>query len=185
VEEYEDEIGRDEYKMSVRAIRLRSISPKTLARMLRPPFNMGRARRLRMMYLPNRNLMGAFLHGTDLSFSILRWGNLFMADVSYAKFSDADLTHVNMRQTRGNFVSFQRANLRFAMLNGSVFRNGDFREANMRGALLRNVDFTNANLSGANLLGCTIENVTLDGVTVDNNTLGIERLIDRREHATR
>jgi hypothetical protein len=59
-------LGADETKIRNTALELRRISPRTLARCLRPPFNWGR----------RANLDGADLRGADLRGADLRWANL-------------------------------------------------------------------------------------------------------------
>jgi len=105
------ELGRDAEKVRVQGVRLRRISPRVLARCMRPPFNWGRS----------ANLRGANLYGADLYDANLSGANLRGANLSGANLYNADL--------RG-------ANLYDANLYGAHLYNANLYDANLRGANL-------------------------------------------------
>ena len=80
-------IGEDDEKASFAAVRLRPITPRVLARSLRPPFGWGCEANLREANLREANLRGAYLSGADLGRADLSGANLREADLSGAKWN--------------------------------------------------------------------------------------------------
>jgi uncharacterized protein YjbI with pentapeptide repeats len=107
-------LGADETKIRNTALELRRISPRTLARCLRPPFNWGRRADLRWANLAEANLSRADLRGADLHGADLRWANLTEANLARADLRWANLTRADLRG-----ANLDGADLRWANLDGA------------------------------------------------------------------
>ena len=119
------------------------------------------AKCLSFLNLPEAHLYIADFYNSSLSFS-----NLKNAGATYACFSVADLTGVNLEG-----ASLEGANLRGARLEGAILEG-----ANLRGARLERASLEGANLKGANLEGAILEGANLRGASLEGANLRGARL---------
>jgi hypothetical protein len=90
------EMDSDSEKVSAAGCKLRRISPRVLARALRPPFNWGMGADLRSAYLRSADLRSAYLRSANLRSADLYGANLSGADLSGADLSGADLSGADL-----------------------------------------------------------------------------------------
>lgn len=116
---------------------------------------------LRHAYFENVNLRGAILFDADISFACFTELNLSYADLSYtdayatdfrrAKLNNAKLMHSRLYEANLIEAHLNNANLTCARLYNTILNNAD-----LKGADLRNTDFTCAEVEDANLKGAKI-----------------------------
>ena len=99
-----------------------------------------------LLTVQSDTLVGADLHGADLTDANLK---------------GADLTDANLRYANLFGANLFEANLRYANLIGADLLNADLRGADLRFADLTDADFTDANLKGAILTGANLGNTRL------------------------
>jgi hypothetical protein len=127
------------------------------------------------------NLIGADLHGlnlsrielnlanlsgVDLSAAILYEANFFGSDLSEANLSNATIENANLSTAR-----LYKANLEKAGLWGARLLDADLREANLQEADLIFANLLRANLSNANLIGANLKGALLVEANIDKAKL--------------
>ena len=154
-------IGENENTVAVRWIRLRRISPDTLWRALRPPFNWGYRANLNGIDLIEADLRGANLEGASL-----RWAHLSGADLTGANLARADPRGADLRRAILSRCKLAGANLAWANLQGASLNGADLTRANLEGAELSWADLRWANLEGANLRWANLDRAYLTGANL-------------------
>ncbi|WP_299403063.1 pentapeptide repeat-containing protein [Acaryochloris sp. IP29b_bin.148] len=112
-----------------------------------------------------RDIIGRFLHHTDLS-----GADLSGADFSGAKLSRADLIGANLSS-----VDFSGAKLSRADFSGADLSGADLRGAKLVGANLSSANFIGANLRGANFIGANLRGADLSNADLSNADLSTEQ----------
>lgn len=97
------------------------------------------------------------------------FGELVWADLSYAKFTHANLNGVNLRRAKCYKTDFENSNLRKAWLihadlTGAILKGADLRGAVLINAILTGTILTGADLTGAQLSGAIITEEQLKSV---------------------
>jgi len=95
-------LGKSSEKLRVQGCDLRRISPRVLARCLRPPFNWGRRANLSGADLYTANLRGANLSWADLRGANLRGADLYTANLRGANLRGANLSWADLRGAEWN-----------------------------------------------------------------------------------
>ena len=122
---------------------------------------------------PNKEIL---LEGANLNKAFLEEVNFRKAELSKAKFQKANLTESNFARVYGQFIDFYQAclwgaNLKKAILDGSIFLEALLIDIDLRRALLDDCCFNRANLQGAKLKGAKLHKAEFEGALLEGADL--------------
>ena len=94
--------------------------------------------------------------------------NLILANLSYSKIvnfdlSGADLRNANLSKSQLQYSSLHLANLQEANLRGANLQDADLRDANLQGARVENANLQDAKLGGSRLENAKLKDANLQG----------------------
>jgi uncharacterized protein YjbI with pentapeptide repeats len=124
------------------------------------------------------NYTGAYLYGSNMSWSVLRkgtfqsavltfarmdWSDMSDSDFSKAALEDASMSRASFRNANFNMANLNRANMARSDLSGAHFVTASMYDVRLIDARLVGAELRNANLTGADLSGARLRDADLQG----------------------